>query len=86
MWSWFMNKNVVGDYLIDDGATGSHGELDVFVSNQIEVSGVSQTIASRWCSLVRWMPCLNVQVLIDGTFERGEGNSCGGCNCRERTQ
>ena len=33
MWSWFMNKNVVGDYLIDDGATGSHGELDVFVSN-----------------------------------------------------
>jgi hypothetical protein len=39
--------------LINDGATGTHRELDVFVFDQVEVSGVSQTIVSRWSGLVR---------------------------------
>ena len=41
MCSWFMKKSVVYDYLIDDGATREHGELDVSVFDQVKVSGVS---------------------------------------------
>ena len=38
---------MVCDYLIDDGDTGAHRKLDVFVFDQVEVSGVTQTTASR---------------------------------------
>ena len=59
-------------YFVDQGPIGTHRKLDEFVFDQVEVTGISQTAASRWYGLTRWMPCLNEDVLVDGTFERGE--------------
>ena len=64
-------------------ATGADLKLEMFLFAQVEISRIFQTAESSWSGQMRRIPCLIVDVLIDGIFELNERYNCGGCDYRE---